>query len=182
MRESRAPRGPFPRPNLTMRELIGLVLAFAISNAFLSWLNPAAASNTLLFGIWNGAVAIYLGFAFLQAWVRSVIRWSRTGTADPPGPRRRWTALGVAEGTVIGGTMFGCSVFMLERSRGSLLGGDDWIAPATILAIGSAASIAVLRMWRNEPGKSLTDRGVESTIEGSSTIERGETFRWRRPG
>lgn len=176
IRGGRGSRGPFPRPNLTMRELIGLVLAFAISNAFLSWMNRAAASNTLLFGIWNGALAIYLGFAFLQAWVRAVFRWSRTGHADPHGPRRPWTALGVAEGTVIGGTMFGCSALMLERARGSLFGSDDWVVPATILAIGSAASIMVLRMWRKEPGESLTGRGAESTIEGASTTERGETF------
>jgi len=176
IRGGRGSHGPFPRPNLTMRELIGLVLAFAISNAFLSWMNRAAASNTLLFGIWNGALALYLGFAFLQAWVRAVIRWSRTGDSDPPGPRRRWTALGVAEGTVIGGTMFGCSVLMLERARGSLLGGDDWIVPVTILAIGSAASIMVLKMWQREPGESLTGRGAESTIEGPSTTEPGEAF------
>jgi hypothetical protein len=178
----RVPRGPFPRPNLTMRELIGLVLAFAVSNAFLSWMNPRAASNAVLFGIWNGLLACYLGFAFLQAWVRSVIRWFRTGDADPPGPRRRWTALGVAEATVIGGTMFGCSMMMLEQARGSGIGGDDWVVPATILVIGSAAAIMVLRMWRTEPGKSLTDRGTEPTIEGGGGIERGETFRWRRLG
>jgi hypothetical protein len=172
----RASRGPFPRPNLTMRELIGLVLAFAVSNAFLSWINPRAASNAVLFGIWNGLLACYLGFAFLQAWVRSLIRWFRTGEADPPGLRRRWTALGVAEATVIGGTMFGCSMLMLEQARGSAFGGGDLAAPATILVIGSAAAIVVLRMWRTEPGKSLTDRGTEPTIEEGPGIERGETF------
>lgn len=172
----RIPRGPVPRPNLTMRELIGLVLAVAISNAFLAWINPWASSNVVLFGIWNGLLALYLGFAFLQAWVHSIIRWFRTGDADPPGPRRRWTALGVAEGTVIGGTMFGCSMLMLERARGSVIGGDDWIIPTTILALGSAAAIMVLRMWRAAPGKSLTERGSGSTIEGVPGIESGETY------
>jgi hypothetical protein len=161
---------------MTLRELIGLVLAFAISNAFLSWMNRAAASNTLLFGIWNGALAAYLGFAFLQSWIRAAIRWARTGDAHPPGPRRRWTALGVAEGTVIGGTMFGCSMLLIERARGSVFGGDDWAAPAAILGIGAAASVMVLKMWRREPGGSLTGRGAESTMEGASTTERGESF------
>jgi hypothetical protein len=167
-------RGPFPRPNLTMRELIGLVAAFAISNAFLSLMNPAAALNAVLFAIWNGLLALYLGFAFLQAWIRSVIRWRRTGDAGPPGRRpRRWTALGVAEATVIGGTMSACSMLMLEKARNSGFGGD-WTAPIAILLSGSAAGIMVLRMWRRKPGESLTGRGVEPTISGGPRIENGE--------
>src|SRR5262249_17457267 len=89
------PRGPCPRPNLTMRELIGLVLAFAVSNAFLSWIEHASgsmrghvvASNPVAFGVWNGLLAFYMGFAFLQAWIRSVFRWWRTGDASPPDRR-----------------------------------------------------------------------------------------------
>jgi hypothetical protein len=161
-----------------MRELIGLVLAVAISNAFLAWINPSAASIPVLSVIWNGLLACYLGFAFLQAWIRSVIRWSRTGDADPPGPRRRWTALGVAEATVIGGTMIWCVILLLSLagSRQAHIQGPGWTAPIAILLLGSAAAIMVLRMWRAEPGKSLTDRGIESTIEGVPGIERGETY------
>src|SRR4051794_2257 len=86
-------RGRFPRPNLTLRELIGLVAAFAVSNALLSWFNPAAALDVWLFAIWNGVLCLYLGFAFLQAWVRSIMRWYRTGDAHPSGRARpRWTA------------------------------------------------------------------------------------------
>ncbi len=62
----KARRGHFPRPNMTLRELIGLVVAFAVSNAFLSWFNPRAASNVVLFAVWNATLAFYLGFAFLQ--------------------------------------------------------------------------------------------------------------------
>src|SRR4029079_10877390 len=65
------PSGAFPRPNLTMRELIGLVLAFAVSNACLSWIERASgsmpghvvASNPVAFGVWNGLLAFYMGFA-----------------------------------------------------------------------------------------------------------------------
>jgi hypothetical protein len=178
-----APRGPFPRPNLTMRELIGLVLAFAVSNAFLSWiLHPVGSwpghgldSHTVVFGVWNGMLAFYLGFAFLQAWIRSVLRWRRTGDAAPPGRRpRRWTALGVAEATVIGGTMFTCSALLLEKARNVGLRGDEWGVPAAILLIGAAAAIMILRMWRRETGKSLTGRGADPTIGGGPRTERGE--------
>src|SRR5262245_2391176 len=115
---SRPPTSPgwFPRPNLTLRELIGLVVAFAVSNAFLSWMNPAAASDVLLFAAWNGLLGFYLGFAFVQSWIRSIIRWNRTGDASPPGRKPlRWTALGVAEATVIGGTLAGCLLLALEK-------------------------------------------------------------------
>ena len=177
LNDPQTPRGRFPRPNMTLRELIGLVLAFAVSNAFLAWMNPWAASNQILFGIWNGLLTLYLGFAFLQSWVRSVIRWTTKGHAEPPSRRaRKWTALGVAEATVIGGTMFGCSMLMLERARGSDLGGSgDWVAPTAILVIGSGAAIPLLRSWREESGESLTGRAAGSTMEGRARIERGET-------
>jgi hypothetical protein len=177
-------RGLFPRPNLTMRELIGLVLAFAVSNAFLSWIasGPARrhilASNPIAFvGVWNGLLALYLGFAFLQAWIRSVIRWTRTGDADPPLPRR-WTALGVAEATVIGGTMLCCLQFLFglaSEGRFASPEGLDWTAPVAILLIGSAAGMMVLRMWRKGTGKSLTGHGLEPTIEVEPRIEHRET-------
>ncbi len=85
--------GRFPRPNLTMRELIGLVAAFAISNAFLAWLNPWASRNVVAFVIWNSLLGLYLGFAFLQAWTGAIIRWLRTGNPEPRGARaggRHW--------------------------------------------------------------------------------------------
>ncbi len=177
------PRGPFPRPNLTMHELIGLVLAFAISNAFLSWIENAsgsttrhvAASNPVAFGVWNGLLAFYLGFAFLQAWIRSVIRWRRTGDANPPIPRR-WTALGVAEATVIGGTMLCCLQFLFGLVSAGRVGNLDWTGPVAILLIGSAAGFMVLRRWRKDAGKSLTARGSEPTIGVEPGIEHGETL------
>jgi hypothetical protein len=181
-----APRGPFPRPNLTMRELIGLVLAFAVSNAFLSWIEHTSgsmpghvvASNPVAFGVWNGLLAFYMGFAFLQAWIRSVLRWWRTGDASPAGRRpRRWTALGVAEATVIGGTMVCCLQILLALVTASGRPSVDWTAPLTILLLGTAAAIMVLRMWRRQPGNSLTGRGAEPTIEGDSRLGRGETLR-----
>jgi hypothetical protein len=172
----RSSRGRFPRPNLTMRELIGLVLAFAVSNAFLSWMSPVAASNALLFGIWNGMLAVYLGFAFVQAWIRSAIRWYRTGDADPPGARRRWTALGVAEATVIGGTMICCVQILFSLLSARSVHRPDWSAPLAILLLGSGAGVIILRMWRKDVGNSLTGRRDIPTIEGGSSIEHGETF------
>jgi hypothetical protein len=165
-----------------MRELVGLVLAFAVSNALLSWIEHASgstqphvvASNPVAFGIWNGLLALYLGFAFLQAWVRSVIRWRRTGDADPPLPRR-WTALGVAEATVIGGTMLCCLQFLFGLASAGRVGNLDWTGPVAILLIGSAAGIMVLRMWRKDSGKSLTAHGLEPTIEVEPNIKHGET-------
>lgn len=179
------PSGAFPRPNLTMRELIGLVLAFAVSNAFLSWIERASgsmpghvvASNPVAFGVWNGLLAFYMGFAFLQGWIRSVLRWWRTGDASPPGRRpRRWTALGVAEATVIGGTMVCCLQILFALVTGPGRNRLDWTAPLTILVLGSAAGIMVLRMWRRQPGTSLTGRGTEPTIESVSKLGRGETL------
>jgi hypothetical protein len=169
--------GRFPRPNLTMRELIGLVLAFAVSNAFLTWITPGTtARNAVVSGMWNGLLALYLGFAFLQAWIRSVIRWQRTGDADPPGLPRRWTALGVAEATVIGGTMLCCVQWLFGLWSTRRISNPDGTAPLAILLIGSAAGIMVLWMWRKKPDDSLTDRGAEPTIEGRTSLERGETF------
>ena len=86
-RTARTARGRFPRPNLTMRELIGLVLAFAVSNAFLSWITPGGSPDPVAFVLWNGMLAFYLGFAFAQAWIRSVIRWSADGRRGSARPR-----------------------------------------------------------------------------------------------
>ena len=150
---SRSPgrRGRFPRPNLTLRELIGLVLAFAVSNAFLSRLNPVAASNVALFAAWNGLLAFYLGFAFLQAWTRSMMRWYRTGDASPPGRTPpRWTALGVAEATVIGGTLVACLLLMMERASGRGLDDEDWAVLMTIAMITVGGAIAIARLWRRD--------------------------------
>ncbi len=172
----RASRGRFPRPNLTMRELIGLVLAFALSNAFLSWITPGAAQDPVVFVLWNGMLAFYLGFAFLQAWIGSVIRWTRTGEGEPPGlATRRWTALGVAEATVIGGTMLCCVSFLLGLMSSQGVINHDRTAPIGILLIGSVGGILVLRMWRRPRRESLTGRGVEPTIEVGPRIEKGET-------
>lgn len=157
---------------MTLRELIGLVLAFAVSNAFLSWLTPWASSNPTLFGIWNGLLACYLGFAFFQSWMQSVLRWTRTGEGDPPDRHRRWTALGVAEATVIGGTMLVC-VPPLLTSGGRV---HDVTAPIAILFIGSVAGILALRRLRVGPDGSLTGRRGGPTIGGGANTGRGETF------
>ena len=180
---SRSSPGPFPRPNLTMRELIGLVLAFAVSNALLSWIEHAAGpatrrvvapSRPIAAGVWNGMLAFYLGFAYLQSWVRSVIRWRQTGDADPPYPRR-WTALCVAEATVIGGTMLCCLQFLAGLATTGSAGNLDWTAPVAILLIGTTAGIMVLRMWRTQPGKSLTGQSADPTIEIEPKVGHGET-------
>jgi hypothetical protein len=159
--------GRFPRPNMTMRELIGLVAAFALSNAFLDWLNPWASRNVVLFIIWNGALALYLGFAFVQAWVGSIIRWIRTGRSEAPGRPRTWTALGVAEATVIGGTMLGTSMLMLERAR-SPVGHEDLFVPMAILLIGTGAGFMVAHRWRRIPEPIPAVRRPDSSIKPSA--------------
>jgi hypothetical protein len=161
------PRGRFPRPNMTLRELIGLVVAFAVSNAFLTCFDRRAASNVVLFAFWNGMLAFYLGFAFLQSWVRSIGRWIRTGDAAPPGRNPpRWTALGVAEATVIGGTMFACSAMMLEKSRWQNLDGNDWAALVTIWLVGGAGALAVRISWRRDRRTGDRRRIAEPTPMG----------------
>ena len=157
-----APRGRYPRPNMTLRELIGLVVAFAVSNAFLSWFNPRAASNAVLFAIWNGVLSVYLGFAFVQAWIRSIGRWRRTGHAGPPGRNPpRWSALGVAEATVIGGTVLACSAIMLEKARTQGLDGNDWAVLTTILLVSGASAFAVRALWRRDRRRVATITPVE---------------------
>ncbi len=159
-----ARRGRFPRPNMTLRELIGLVVAFAVSNAFLSWYNPRAASNLILFAVWNGVLTFYLGFAFLQAWIRSIGRWIRTGDPAPPGRNPpRWTALGVAEATVIGGTVFCCSAIMLEKSRSQGLDGNDWGVLIAILLVGGASAYSVRALWRRDRRQSDGRRVADPT-------------------
>jgi hypothetical protein len=160
-------RGPFPWPNLTMRELIGLVVAFAVSNAFLAWFNPRAAADGFLFAVWNGLLASYLGFAFLQAWVRSILRWLRTGDGSPPGRKPpRWTALGVAEGTVIAGTLFICVWLMIEKSRNIGLDANDWAALTTIAVVSSIFAWSVRVAWRHD-----RDRGLQSGVDGRTPVE-----------
>ena len=136
---------------MTLRELFGLVVAYAISNAFLSWFDPSAATDLLLFAIWNGVLTLYLGFAFLQAWIRSIWRWMRTGDAAPFGRYTpRWTALGVAEATVIGGTVFCCSAMMFEKSGKQGLNSNDWAVLLTILLVSGGSAYAVLALWRRD--------------------------------
>ena len=96
MRDSPAPRGHFPRPNMTLRELIGLVVAFAVSNAFLSWFNPPRGRPRTLsfFSFWNGMLSFYLGFAFPPG-MASIDRAMASDGAMPSPPGRyppRWTA------------------------------------------------------------------------------------------
>ena len=157
-RRSKSPtsRGPFPRPNLTLRELIGLVVAFAVSNAFLAWFNPRAASNWLLFAVWNGLLAFYLGFAFLQSWIRSILHWIRTGDASPPGRKPpRWTALGVAEATVIAGTLFICVMMMIEKLSSRGLDEDDWAVLTTIVLVSGIYAMTVRALWRCDRDRDL---------------------------
>ncbi len=74
----------------------------------------------------------------------------RRGSAGPAA--RRWTALGVAEATVIGGTMLCCVPFLfgLLSSQGVI--NHDRTAPIAILLIGTVGGILVLRMWRQSRG------------------------------
>jgi hypothetical protein len=161
------PREPFPRPNLTMRELLGLVAAFAVSNAFLAWFSPRAAGNDFLFAVWNGLLAFYLGFAFLQAWVRSILRWMRTGDGSPPGRTPpRWTALGVAEATVIAGTLVLCVLLMIEKSNKRGLDENDWSMLATIVVVSGLFAVSVRASWRRD-----RDRGLRSDLDGRTPVE-----------
>jgi hypothetical protein len=161
------PRGRFPRPNLTLRELIGLVVAFAVSNAFLSWMNPRAAANFFLFAVWNGMLALYLGFAFVQAWVRSILRWNRTGDSSPPGRKPpRWTALGVAEATVIAGTFFTCLSMMIEKLSNRGLDEDDWAVLTTIVVVSGIYALTVRALWRRD-----RDRDLRAGVDGRTPVE-----------
>ena len=101
---------------------------------------PRAARTRSLFGLWNGMLAFYLGFAFLQAWIRSIAPMVRHGRRGSPtgAIRRRWTALGVAEATVIGGTMFCCSAIVAGWST---IGLDGLTGPSltTICCVSGAS-------------------------------------------
>jgi hypothetical protein len=168
---------------MTLRELIGLVVAFAVSNAFLSWFKPSRNEDSLdvaLFAFWNGMLGFYLGFAFLQAWARSIGRWLRTGDASPPGRYPpRWTALGVAEATVIGGTVACCSAIMLEKGTSRGLEANDWAVLITILLVSGASAFAVRALWRRDrrqvdvrglatptPAEPLCDPGIRCLDSG----------------
>jgi hypothetical protein len=173
------PRGRFPRPNLTLRELIGLVVAFAVSNAFLARFNPPAAHHVFLFAFWNGALGLYLGFAFLQAWVRSILRWIRTGDATPPGRTPRWTALGVAEATVIAGTGFFCLMVMIENLGDRGLDANDWGVLTTIVLVGGIYFLTVRALWRRD-----RDRHVRAGVDNRTPVEHSsDTTRsnWETP-
>lgn len=161
------PSGHFPRPNLTLRELIGLVVAFAVSNAFLSWINPGAATDFILFAVWNGMLALYLGFAFVQAWARSIVRWSRTGDASPPGRTPpRWTALGVAEGTVIAGTLFTCLSMMIEKLSSRGLDENDWAVLTTIVLVSGIYALTVRTLLRCD-----RDRDLQTGVDARPPVE-----------
>ncbi len=162
--EPHNPRSHFPRPNLTLCELIGLVVAFAVSNAFLSWMNPQAARNVVLFAVWNGMLALYLGFAFFQSWFRSIVRWSRTGDPSPPGRKPpRWTALGVAEATVIVGTFFTCLMMMIEKLSSRGLDEDDWAMLATIVVVSGVYALTIRALWRRDRDRELQG-GMDARI------------------
>ena len=159
LRDPHNRRGPFPRPNLTLRELLGLVVACAVSNAFLSWIIPRPARNVVVFAFWNGMLALYLGFAFVQAWARSIVRWVQTGDASPPGRRpRRWTALGVAEATVIAGTLFTCLWMMMEKLGDRGLDEDDWAVLTTIVVVSGIYFLTVRALLRRDRDRDLRGR------------------------
>ena len=58
--------------------------------------------------------------------------------------------LGVAEATVMGGTMAGCLLLTIEKAAGRGLDGDDWAVLTTILLISGASAFAVRMMWRRD--------------------------------
>ncbi len=172
-RRSEVPPGRFPRPNMTMRELIGLVAAFALSNAFLNWLYPWAAHNAVIFAFWNGVLGIYLGYTFFQSWVRAIVQWLRTGNPEPRGGPRPWTALGVAEATVIGGTILATSA-QLIAGGGVPRGGEDWFTPLAILVIGGGMGLLLLRQRRRDHKPSAAAMQTLAAIERAARITHEE--------
>lgn len=173
VRRPEARPGWFPRPNMTMRELIGLVAAFALSNAFLNWLYPWAAHNAVTFGFWNGVLVIYLGYTFVQAWVRAIVRWLRTGNPEPRGGPRPWTALGVAEATVISGTLL-ATLMQLIAGGGVPRGGEDWFSPLAILVLGTGTGLLLLHRPRRDHEPSATAMQTLATIERAARITHEE--------
>ena len=161
--------GRFPRPNLTMRELIGLVLAFAVSNAFLSWIDPghAASDAGRSSSLWNGLLAFYLGFAFLQAWIRSRDPMDADGRrgSRPASPTRAMDgAWGSAEATVDrrDDALLHAAFLFEPGSSGSGWSADlDWTVgrdrdPADRL--GRRAILVADAMWRTADRGDVLDR------------------------
>ncbi len=171
-------RGPFPRPRVSMRDLIRLVLTFAIANAFLAWViaesrNPIIA-NSIRYEVWNIFLALFLGLAFLRDWIDSMIRWRGYDRADA---RRSGTRLADSMAMVICGLMFWSGLFLLltlwfgePRDWGS----HDRITPIVILVMGTASMIRS-KITRGSPAPCLTERESNPTMVGESHLDSGET-------
>jgi hypothetical protein len=151
-------QGSFPRPRVSLRELVGLVVAFAVSNTLLMQLLRAGYrplgtpgfSNFRVVALWNGLLVFYLAFAFVQAWVRAILRWRRP---RPSRYRPRWTALGVAEATVVSGTLGYWLFSFIEKAESGRLDPHDWGDLVLPLCVAGAILFVGLRLWKREPGR-----------------------------
>jgi hypothetical protein len=157
LRPAEPARQPFPRPRVSLRELVGLVVAFAVSNALLLQLLRAgyrplgvpSQSTVPAFAVWNGTLLFYLAFSYLQAWIRAIIEWrwfdrSRARRRYQP----RWTALGVAEGTVIGGTLGYWLVSLVQEVATGSSRSPVWGKSVLALLTAAVTIFIALRFWR----------------------------------
>ncbi len=137
---------------MTLRELIGLVVAFAVSNAFLSWFNPQAASNVVLFAIWNGMLAFLPGLCIppgmgsIDRALASDGRCLATGaeSAAMDGARRRGGD-GHRRDCVL---LLGAHARKARGLRVSIA--NDWAVLTTILLVSGASAFAVRALWRRD--------------------------------
>ncbi len=139
-------RSPSPRPRVSMRELIRLVLTFAIANAFLAWViaesrNPYMA-NSIRYEAWNICLALFLSFPFLSDRMDALFRWLGD---DTPRPRRKENVLEDLMALVICGLMFWSGLFLLLtlwHGKPRNWGSHDRITPIVILVVGTASMIS----------------------------------------
>ncbi len=170
-------RGSFPRPRISMRVLIRLVLTFAIANAFVAWViadsrNPYMA-NSGRYVVWNICLALFLSFPFLSDRMDALFRWLGD---DTPRSRRKENVLEDLMALVICSLMFWSGFFLLfplwdnPKHRGP----RDWITPIVILVMGTVALVP-WKISRGSSTPSLTAREADPTMVGKSHLDSGET-------